>query len=137
MEAEAARLPSVGAATISDDPAAIGQEMRRTLGLVDGWANLLPTWTAAVSELRGIVEALGVMAVIDGVVGNDTRRRLDVNEFRGFALSDPHAPLIFVNGAIRSPPRYSPSRMNWHTYGWVPKEKVCPGSRECDRAAMM
>lgn len=38
------------------------------------------------------------MAVINGVVGNDTRRQLSVDEFRGFALSDPYAPLIFVNG---------------------------------------
>jgi Zn-dependent peptidase ImmA (M78 family) len=39
------------------------------------------------------------MAVVNGVVGNNTQRKLDVNEFRGFALSDPYAPLIFVNGS--------------------------------------
>ena len=39
------------------------------------------------------------MAVINGVVGNNTRRVLNVEEFRGFALSDPYAPLVFVNGA--------------------------------------
>ena len=39
------------------------------------------------------------MAVINGVVGNNTYRRLSVEEFRGFALTDPYAPLIFVNGA--------------------------------------
>ena len=99
MEAEAGPVGFVGTASLSSDPVAIGREMRRALGLVDGWAKRVPTWTAAVGELRNAVEALGVMAVINDIVGNNTHRKLDVNEFRGFALSDPHAPLIFVNGA--------------------------------------
>jgi Zn-dependent peptidase ImmA (M78 family) len=84
---------------VADDPAAIGQEMRRLLGLGDGWAATVRTWQEAVSALRSAIEAVGVMAVINGVVGNNTRRVLDVGEFRGFALSDDYAPLIFVNGA--------------------------------------
>jgi Zn-dependent peptidase ImmA (M78 family) len=73
--------------------------MRRIVGLDDGWAQRVPTWTTAVGELRNAIEELGVMAIINGVVGNNTSRKLDVEEFRGFALSDPYAPLIFVNGA--------------------------------------
>lgn len=44
-------------------------------------------------------EDLGGLIVVNGVVGNNTSRPLDVNEFRGFTLNSPSAPLVFVNGA--------------------------------------
>lgn len=99
IEGEAERLDFVGSARLTDDPAAVGREMRRMLGFDDGWASEVRTWQQAVLELRRVIEQLGVMAVINGVVGNNTHRPLDVAEFRGFTLSDPYAPLIFVNGA--------------------------------------
>ncbi len=99
IEGEADPLEFVGNARLNDEPTAVGQEMRRAVGLDDGWAGEVATWQEAVSELRRRIEALGVMAVINGIVGNNTHRKLDVEEFRGFALTDRHAPLIFVNGA--------------------------------------
>ena len=91
IEAEAPPVSLVGAARLSDDPEATGREMRRAVGLNEGWPRRVPTWTAAVGELRNAVEALGVMAVVNEIVGNNTSRKLDVDEFRGFALSDPYA----------------------------------------------
>ena len=99
LEGEADFLEFVGNARLNDEPMAVGQEMRRTVGLGDGWTGEVPSWEEAVSELRRRIEGLGVMAVINGVVGNNTHRKLDVVEFRGFALTDRYAPLIFVNGA--------------------------------------
>lgn len=99
IEGGAEPLEFVGSAQLSDDPDAVGREMRRVMGFEKGWAAQVPTWSAAVGELRRAIEKLGVMAVINGIVGNNTHRKLDVEEFRGFALSDEYAPLIFVNGA--------------------------------------
>ncbi|MFW6106845.1 MAG: ImmA/IrrE family metallo-endopeptidase, partial [bacterium] len=99
IECEAEPLDFVGSARVSDDPQGVGREMRRMLGLEDGWAEGVRTWREAVGELRRAIEELGVLAVINGVVGNNTHRKLDVEEFRGFALSDDYAPLVFVNGA--------------------------------------
>lgn len=46
--------------------------------------------------VRGF-EALGGLTVATSMVGNNTRRPLDPNEFRGFTLIDEYAPLVFVN----------------------------------------
>ena len=99
LEGDAAPLAFVGSASPNDDPAAIGREMRRLIGLGDGWASTARTWQEAVNTLRLAIEGLGVMAVVNGIVGNNTHRKLNVEEFRGFALCDEQAPLIFVNGA--------------------------------------
>jgi Zn-dependent peptidase ImmA (M78 family)/transcriptional regulator with XRE-family HTH domain len=99
LEAEAEPLEFIESAKVTDDPAAIGREMRRTVGLTDGWAANISTWEAAVGELRRRIEELNVIAVINGVVGNNVYRKLDVEEFRGFAICDRYAPVIFVNGA--------------------------------------
>jgi Zn-dependent peptidase ImmA (M78 family) len=99
VDGEVELLEFVGSARLGDDPMAVGQEMRRAVGLDDGWASGVASWQEAVSELRRRIERLGVMAVINGIVGNNTHRRLDVEEVRGFALTDRYAPLVFVNGA--------------------------------------
>lgn len=49
------------------------------------------------SHLVRAFEALGGLVVITSMVGNNTRRLLDNDEFRGFSLQSRLAPFVFVN----------------------------------------
>ena len=88
----------VGSASVASDMEATAAHMRRALGF-DLDERTLPTWSAALRWFGEQAEALGVLVMISGTVGNSTRRRLDPEEFRGFALADSLAPVVFVNGA--------------------------------------
>jgi len=144
LENEAEPLDFVGSTRLTDDPAAIGREMRRTVGLTDGWAANIGTWESSVSELRRLIEELDVIAVINGVVGNNVHRKLDVEEFRGFAISDQYAPVIFVNGAdAKSAQMFTLAHELAHlwlgqsalTDTGIPHSPTSKVERWCDRAA--
>jgi Zn-dependent peptidase ImmA (M78 family) len=92
-------LPFVGSASINDSPIATADDMRATLGIQPGWAANVTSWEDAGRALRERLEDAGILVVVNGVVGNNTSRKLDPSEFRGFALADGYAPLVFVNGA--------------------------------------
>ena len=89
----------VGAAKLTDNITATAATIRTALGLDLDDRAALPTWTDALRHFIKNVERSGVLAMVSGVVGTDNRRKLDPNEFRGFALADNLAPVVFVNGA--------------------------------------
>jgi len=92
-------LPFVGSASVQQAPEAVAHSLRSTLGLSITARRQLPTWTDALRQLIAKAEDAGVMVMVSSVVGSNSHRKLDVGEFRGFALADGLAPLIFMNGA--------------------------------------
>lgn len=92
-------LAFIGSARATDETAPLAADMRRILGIKEDWARHPGTWSKALQALRESIEEAGILVVVNGIVGNNTHRKLDPSEFRGFVLVDEYAPLIFVNGA--------------------------------------
>lgn len=90
-------LDFVGSLRLQDDVVTAAARITETLDF--GVPSRGSNWSDALRKLIDRAEAIGVLVMINGVVGNNTHRKLDPKEFRGFAISDPVAPLVFVNGA--------------------------------------
>ncbi|OBK24490.1 DNA-binding protein [Mycobacterium asiaticum] len=95
----APELDFVGSATIDTPVVQAAQAIRRELGFDLTERAVFANSDDALRRLIDRIENIGVLVMVSGIVGGDTHRTLDPEEFRGFALSDPIAPLIFVNGA--------------------------------------
>ncbi len=63
------------------------------------------TWDDYFALLVRKIEDAGVTVIRNGVVGNNSHRPLDIDEFRGFVLVDTIAPLIFINGKDNKNPQ--------------------------------
>lgn len=66
------------------------------LGIKSGW-NYRRGELNRFEVLRTKLDEIGVTVMYNNQVNDNTRRRLDQNEFRAFALIDDYAPLIFIN----------------------------------------
>ena len=95
----ASPLSLVGSASLNSNVETTARIIRRTLGFDLESRRRIPTWSDALRLFIGQADEAGIMVMCSGVVLNNNTRRLDPEEFRGFALSDNLAPLVFINGA--------------------------------------
>lgn len=93
------RLSFVGSARTTDDVVATAERMRASLRFDLEECRRIGTWTEALRRFSEQADDLGILVMCNGVVLNNNHRRLDPDEFRGFALADEFAPVVFVNGA--------------------------------------
>lgn len=92
-------LGIAGAAAVTSDVVETAERIRDWLGFDLEERRRIPTWTDALRRFIELADNAGVMVMVSGVVGSNNRRKLDPEEFRGFALADPLAPLVFINGS--------------------------------------
>lgn len=92
-------LSFIRSAQVQTQPETVAAGIRVVLSLEVDWASGYPTWTAALRELQKKIERAKIVVNANGVVGNNTHRKLDPGEFRGFVLVDEYAPLVFINSA--------------------------------------
>ncbi len=92
-------LPFVASATLRTSPSETAREMREMFKFGLTARQGTRSWSESMRLLISAADRSGFLVMVSGIVGCNTHRRLDPAEFSGVALSDPFAPLVFVNGS--------------------------------------
>ena len=89
----------VGSLRGKESIAELAAMVRETLSLPSNWYEAVKSVAESFRLLREAISRVGVLVMMNGVVGGNTHRALNVSEFRAFTLIDAYAPLIFINAA--------------------------------------
>jgi Zn-dependent peptidase ImmA (M78 family) len=92
-------LQFVGSVNVGSDVVATAAAIRAILGFNLEERRQLSTWEDALRLFIARADDAGILVMCSGIVLNNTHRKLDPDEFRGFAIADSLAPVIFINGA--------------------------------------
>ena len=94
---ERSPLPFVGSFHSHSPINDVVTDIRRVLGVTDAFARM--GYEDYVRALVSGAEDAGILVMRSGVALGNTHRKLDVSEFRGFAISNAMAPVVFINSA--------------------------------------
>lgn len=92
-------LEFVGRFSLETNGERVASAIAEALEITEGLRNECSGWEGFLRRLIRNSEAIGILVMRSGVACGNTHRPLSVSEFRGFAISDPIAPLVFINGA--------------------------------------
>lgn len=93
------KLAFVGSMRDEQNVAIIAERILSDLGLKKNWYESCNDIRESFKKVRKHLEDSGVVVMMNGIVGKNTRRVLDANEFRAFAMINEWAPLIFINAS--------------------------------------
>jgi Zn-dependent peptidase ImmA (M78 family)/DNA-binding XRE family transcriptional regulator len=93
------RLPFVGKFTLPARIIDVANEIRDTLHVEQARLAAQGGFEEFITQLIANAENLGILIMRSGIVRGNTHRSIAVSDFRGFAISDPVAPVVFINGA--------------------------------------
>jgi Zn-dependent peptidase ImmA (M78 family) len=89
----------IGSASLQEQPEDVAARIASKLDFKLSDRIASRNWEDALRLFIDHADKIGVLVMVSSVVKSNTKRKLDPNEFRGFALADNLAPLIFINGA--------------------------------------
>jgi len=92
------RLDFIGRYTKNPNEDLIATDITNTIGINADLRHKVANWEEFLTQLIDRCESQNILVLRNSVVKNDNTRLLSVKEFRGFAISDEFAPLIFLNG---------------------------------------
>lgn len=98
-EAGAGTLKFVGSFTARDSVEDVAAAIRTRLEITMKLRESATTWSDYLTTLARRAGQAGILVMRSGVVGNDSRRKLQTGELLGFAIADRLAPVVFVNSA--------------------------------------
>ena len=105
-------------------------DIRRVLGVTDAFARM--GYEDYVRALVSGAEEAGILIMRSGVALGNTHRKLDVSEFRGFAISNAMAPVVFINSADAPTARLF-TLMHELAHIWIGSTGVSDGSSQSAR----
>jgi len=93
------RVAFVGTIDPNSDVESVASKIRQILKLNKNWFEDSSSLDNSFKILREAISAAGIIVMMNGIVGSNTHRHLNIEEFRAFTLIDEYAPLIFINSA--------------------------------------
>ena len=90
-------LSFIGSFNINSTIGDVVSSIRQTLDWESGFASTANIKDDYIKEISKKAEKAGILVMRNSILANNTHKHLAVSEFRGFAICDKYAPLIFVN----------------------------------------